>query len=53
MTIDEAFEILRSLPKEWGSTEEEVREVECGLGVRLPAPLRELMLCIGRGMHMQ
>ena len=53
MTIDEAFEILRSLPKDWGASEEDVCAVESKLGVRLPSPLRELMLRTGRGMHMQ
>ncbi|WP_435016448.1 SMI1/KNR4 family protein [Tundrisphaera sp. TA3] len=49
----EAFGFLESLPAEWGATEEELREVEDQLGVRLPAPLRELMLRTGRGMHMR
>ena len=52
MTVDEAFEILRSLPEGWGASEEEVCAVESTLGVELPAPLRELMLCTGRGMHL-
>src|SRR5262245_35033822 len=53
MTIDEAFDILHSLPTEWGATELEVRDVETKLGVRLPATLRELMLCTGRKEHME
>jgi hypothetical protein len=53
MTVEEAFGVLRSLPEEWGASEEEVRAVEFALGVRLPEPLRELMLCTGRGMHMR
>ena len=51
MTIDEAFDILHSLPPEWGASEQEVCEVEAKLGVRLPATLRELMLCTGHWDH--
>jgi|GEM_PF-4165800 len=53
MTVDEAFRILESLPAEWGASEEEVHDVESRLGVRLPTPLRELMLRTGREMHMR
>lgn len=52
MTIDEAFDILHSLPPEWGASESEVCAVEDMLGVRLPATLRELMLYTGRREHM-
>lgn len=53
MTVDEAFSILHSLPREWGTSEVEVRDVESKLGVSLPAALRELMLCTGDLGHME
>jgi hypothetical protein len=53
MNTNEAFEILRSLPREWGVSEAEVQAVEAQIGVRLPPPLRELMLCAERREHMR
>ena len=52
MTVEQAFEILRSVPTEWGASEAEVCAVESKLGVALPARLRELMLCTGQKDHM-
>jgi hypothetical protein len=53
MTVHDAFAILRSLPPEWGASEQEVGAIESRLNVRLPAALRVLMLCTGTSEHMR